>query len=160
MRKVACMQIGGMSNNYIVPYSNVSRVTPVNTDNTVDSSSKVKPVECQTCKNREYVDGSNEPDVSFKTPGKISAEQSFAKVSSHEREHVSNAIQKSSKPGAKLISANVTLKMGICPECGRTYVAGGETTTQIQYSESNPYEKNRKNAEKSFLIGNNLDVSS
>lgn len=154
------MYIGGMSNNYIVPYSNVSRVTPVNTDNTVDSSSKVKPVECQTCKNREYVDGSNEPDVSFKTPGKISAEQSFAKVSSHEREHVSNAIQKSSKPGAKLISANVTLKMGICPECGRTYVAGGETTTQIQYSESNPYEKNRKNAEKSFLIGNNLDVSS
>lgn len=154
------MYIGGMSNNYIVPYSNVSRVTPVNTDNTVDSSSKVKPVECQTCKNREYVDGSNEPDVSFKTPGKISAEQSFAKVSSHEREHVSNAIQKSSKPGAKLISANVTLKMGVCPECGRTYVAGGETTTQIQYSESNPYEKNRKNAEKSFLIGNNLDVSS
>lgn len=154
------MYIGGMSNNYIVPYSNVSRVTPVNTDNTVDSSSKVKPVECQTCKNREYVDGSNEPDVSFKTPGKISAEQSFAKVSSHEREHVSNAIQKSSKPGAKLISANVTLKMGVCPECGRTYVAGGETTTQIRYSESNPYEKNRKNAEKSFLIGNNLDVSS
>ncbi|MGN0390954.1 MAG: hypothetical protein ACI4L2_09080 [Wujia sp.] len=154
------MYIGGMSNNYIVPYSNVSRVTPVNTDNTVDSSSKVKPVECQTCKNREYVDGSNEPDVSFKTPGKISAEQSFAKVSSHEREHVSNAIQKSSKPGAKLISANVTLKMGVCPECGRTYVAGGETTTQIRYSESNPYEKNRKNAEKSFLVGNNLDVSS
>ena len=154
------MYIGGMSNNYIVPYSNVSRVTPVNTDNTVDSSSKVKPVECQTCKNREYVDGSNEPDVSFKTPGKISAEQSFAKVSSHEREHVSNAVQKSSKPGAKLISANVTLKMGVCPECGRTYVAGGETTTQIRYSESNPYEKNRKNAEKSFLIGNNLDVSS
>ena len=154
------MYIGGMSNNYIIPYSNVSRVTPVNTDNTVDSSSKVKPVECETCKNREYMDGSNEPDVSFKTPGKISAEQSFAKVSSHEREHVSNAIQKSSKPGAKLISANVTLKMGVCPECGRTYVAGGETTTQIKYSESNPYEKNRKNAEKSFLVGNNLDVSS
>ena len=154
------MYIGGMSNNYVIPYSNVSRVTPVNTDNTVDSSSKVKPVECETCKNREYMDGSNEPDVSFKTPGKISAEQSFAKVSSHEREHVSNAIQKSSKPGAKLISANVTLKMGVCPECGRTYVAGGETTTQIKYSESNPYEKNRKNAEKSFLVGNNLDVSS
>lgn len=154
------MYIGGMSNNYIIPYSNVSRVTPVNTDNTVDSSSKVKPVECETCKNREYVDGSNEPDVSFKTPGKISADQSFAKVSSHEREHVSNAVQKSSKPGAKLVSANVTLKMGVCPECGRTYVAGGETTTQIKYSESNPYEKNRKNAEKSFLLGNNLDVSS
>ena len=120
----------------------------------------MKPVECQTCKNREYVDGSNEPDVSFKTPGKIAAGESYAKVSAHEREHVANAIQKSSKPGAKLISANVTLKMGVCPECGRTYVAGGETTTQIQYSESNPYEKNRKQAEAGFLVGNNIDVSS
>lgn len=106
------MNIGSMSNNYIIPYSGVSRVTPVNADNTVDTSTKVKPVECQTCKNREYVDGSNEPDVSFKTPGKIAAGESYAKVSAHEREHVANAIQKSSKPGAKLISANVTLKMG------------------------------------------------
>ena len=54
------MNIGSMSNNYIIPYSGVSRVTPVNADNTVDTSTKVKPVECQTCKNREYVDGSNE----------------------------------------------------------------------------------------------------
>ena len=136
------MNIGSMSNNYIIPYSGVSRVTPVNADNTVDTSTKVKPVECQTCKNREYVDGSNEPDVSFKTPGKIAAGESYAKVSAHEREHVANAIQKSSKPGAKLISANVTLK------------------TQIQYSESNPYEKNRKQAEAGFLIGNNFDAIS
>ena len=130
------MNIGSMSNNYIIPYSGVSRVTPVNADNTVDTSTKVKPVECQTCKNREYVDGSNEPDVSFKTPGKIAAGESYAKVSAHEREHV------------------------VCPECGRTYVAGGETTTQIQYSESNPYEKNRKQAEAGFLIGNNFDAIS
>lgn len=154
------MQIGGMSNNYIVPYSNISRVTPVNTDNSVDSASKVKPVECETCKNREYVDGSNEPDVSFKTPGKIAAEQSYARVSAHEREHVANAIQKGNQPNAKLISANVTLKMGVCPECGRTYVAGGETATKIAYSEKNPYEKNRKIAESSFLVGNHLDLRS
>ena len=74
------MNIGSMSNNYIIPYSGVSRVTPVNADNTVDTSTKVKPVECQTCKNRKYVDGSNEPDVSFKTPGKIAAGESYAKV--------------------------------------------------------------------------------
>ena len=42
------MYIGGMSNNYTVPISIVDRVTPVNTDNTVDSSSKVKSAECQT----------------------------------------------------------------------------------------------------------------
>ena len=85
------MNIGSMSNNYIIPYSGVSRVTPVNADNTVDTSTKVKPVECQTCKNRKYVDGSNEPDVSFKTPGKIAAGESYAKVSAHERERFRKA---------------------------------------------------------------------
>ena len=153
------MYIGGMSNNYTIPVSNVSRVTPVRTDNTVDTSTKVRPVECQTCKNRKYVDGSNEPDVSFKTPGNISPEQSYSKVSAHEREHVSNAIAKGSKPGAKLISANVTLKMGVCPECGRTYVAGGVTNTQIKYNESNPYDRSRKSLEGDALVGANLDIS-
>lgn len=153
------MNIGNVSNNYTIPVSSVPRVTAVNADNTVDSSARVKPVECQTCKSRKYVDGSNEPNVSFKTPGNISPEESYAKVSSHEREHVSNAIAKGSKPGAKLISANVTLKMGVCPECGRTYVAGGVTNTQIKYSESNPYEKNRKSMEGSALLGINVDAS-
>lgn len=153
------MYIGGMSNNYTIPVSNVSRVTPVRTDNTVDTSTRVRPVECQTCKNRKYVDGSNEPDVSFKTPGNISPEQSYAKVSAHEREHVSNAIAKGSKPGVKLISANVTLKMGVCPECGRTYVAGGVTNTQIKYNEGNPYDRSRKSLEGDALVGANLDIS-
>lgn len=154
------MYINGMSNNYSIPISNVDRVTPVNTDNTVDSSSKVtKPEECQTCQNRKYQDGSNENDVSFKTPGVIKPGESYARVSAHEREHVANAIAKGSKPGAKLISANVTLKMGVCPECGRVYVAGGETNTQIKYTESNPYDKNRKAYEKEALTGGNFDAS-
>lgn len=153
------MIIGGMSNNYTIPISNVSRVTPANTDNTVDSSSKVQPVECQTCKERKYVDGSNDPDVSFKTPGHISPEASYAKVSSHEREHVANAIAEGSKPNAQLVSSTVTLKMGVCPECGRSYVAGGLTKTQIRYTESNPYEKNRKQFEGSVLAGANIDAS-
>ena len=152
------MQIGGMSNNYTIPISNVSKVTPINTDNTVDSSSKVNgSTECKTCQNRKYVDGSDELNVSFKTPGNIKPEQSFARVSSHEREHVSNAIAKGSKPGAKLISANVTLKMGVCPECGKAYVEGGTTRTKISYSEKNPYSRNRKNFEREAFLGNNID---
>lgn len=152
------MYIGGMSNNYTIPVSNISMVTRTMTDNTVDSSDKIKPIECQTCKNRKYVDGSNEPDVSYKTPGNISPEQSYARVSSHEREHVANAVAKGNEPGAKLISANVTLKMGVCPECGRTYVAGGTTNTQIKYSEDNPYDKNRRIIEKDALMGANIDL--
>lgn len=154
------MLIGGMSNNYTIPVSNVNRVTPVNTDNTVDSSAKVKgATECKTCQNRKYVDGSNESDVSFKTPGVIKPGESFAKVSSHEREHVANAIEKGSKPGAKLVSASVQLKMGVCPECGRTYVAGGTTTTQIKYSEDSPYDKNRKKYDEGTLVGANFDAA-
>ena len=153
------MYIGGMSNNYTIPISNVGRVTPVNTDNTTDSSRRVEKTECQTCKARKYQDGSNESDVSFKTAGHIDPEQSYAKVSAHEREHVANAIQKGSQPNAKLISANVTLKMAVCPECGRTYVAGGLTTTQIEYTEENPYEKNRKAYEGMGVKGSNVDLS-
>ncbi len=152
------MYIGGMSNNYTIPISNVNRVTPINTDNSVDSASKVKQTtECSTCENRKYVDGSNENDVSFKTPGVIKPEQAYAKVSAHERQHVSNAVAKGSEPGAELISASVSLKMSVCPECGRSYVAGGQTVTQIKYTEDNPYEKNRKSYEGSLLVGNNID---
>lgn len=154
------MFIGGMSNNYTIPISMVGRVTPVNTDNSVDSSSAVKPTtECKTCQNRKYVDGSDENNVSFKTPGKIKPGESFAKVSAHERQHVTNAISKGNKPNAKLINASVSYKMGICPECGRSYVAGGLTRTQIRYSEDNKYEKNRKSFEADALIGSNFDAA-
>ena len=121
----------GMSNNYVIPISNVSYVTPANTDNTVDSSGKVRPVECQTCKNRRYQDGSNEM-VSFKSPGKIRPEEAYAKVMGHEQEHVANARAEGSKQNKELVSATVSLKTAICPECGRSYIAGGTTTTMMK----------------------------
>ncbi len=89
---------------------------------------------CETCENRQYVDGSDEPDVSFKTPGHIDPSASASVVMSHEREHVANAIQKGSKPDAKLISASVTLHTSICPECGRAYISGGTTRTKIKHT--------------------------
>ncbi len=152
------MYIGGMSNNYTIPISSVGKVTPINTDNSVDSSAKVKGVtECSTCESRMYVDGSNESDVSFKAPGHISPEQSYSKVLSHEQEHVSNAVAEGSKPEAQLLSATVSLKMATCPECGRRYVAGGLTTTTMKYTEASPYDKGRKLIEGSFLKGMNVD---
>lgn len=155
------MYIGGMSNNYTIPISNVSRVTPINTDNTVESSAKVKPAtECKTCQNRKYVDGSDEANVSFKAPGNIKPGEAYGKVMAHEMEHVSNAIAKtSSDENAELVSATVSLKMGVCPECGRTYVDGGVTRTSIRYTESNPYDKNRKSYDKVGLVGNNVDLT-
>ena len=146
----------GMSNRYIIPIANVSQVTPINTDNTVASSGKVNPIECETCKNRRYQDGSDEM-VSFKTPGKISPEESFAKVSAHEQEHVTNAVAEGSKPGKELVSANVSLKTAMCPECGKAYVAGGTTRTMMKTYGKDPFSQNQKAFEAEATKGNNID---
>ena len=98
--------------------------------------------ECETCENRTYVDGSNENDVSFKTPGHIAPEAAASKVLAHEYEHVRNAYQEDKEEGKELISASVSLKTAVCPECGKTYVAGGETRTLMRNGvEENPYKK-------------------
>ena len=92
-------------------------------------------IECETCKNRKYVDDSNEPDVSFKSPGHVSASASVAAVRSHEQQHVANAYQSESLGEARVMSVSVSIKMGKCPECGRSYAKGGETATTIKYNE-------------------------
>lgn len=98
--------------------------------------------ECETCENRTYVDGSDENDVSFQTPGHIAPEAAASKVMAHEQEHVRNAYQEDSKEGKELVSASISLKTDICPECGKTYVSGGETRTVMRSTaETNPYEK-------------------
>lgn len=88
--------------------------------------------ECQTCKNRKYQDGSNE-NVSFKSASHISPEAAGIRVAAHEAEHVSNAYTKAAEGNGQVVSASVTLRTGVCPECGRVYVAGGETNTTIKY---------------------------
>ena len=114
---------------------------------------------CETCKNRKYQDGSDEM-VSFKSAAHISPEASASRVRAHEQEHVSNAYKKAAQGNGKVLAANVTLKTAICPECGRSYTAGGTTTTKISYSdESNPYQQNKKSADAAAFIGKNLDLA-
>jgi len=87
------------------------------------------PRECQTCKNRKYVDQSDDPSVSFQAPTNISPGQSASAVMSHEREHVVNEQARAEKEGREVVSQTVTLQMSTCPECGRMYVSGGTTRT-------------------------------
>lgn len=116
------------------------------------------PVECETCKNRKYQDGSNEM-VSFKSASHISPEAAPARVRGHEQEHVSNAFKKAAEGDGKVLQASVKLTTAVCPECGRTYVSGGLTTTKIMYkNEDNPYQKNRKAADAAGLVGANFDA--
>ena len=108
---------------------------------------KSSPAECETCKNRKYQDGSNEM-VSFKAAGHIDPNNAAMVVMGHEQEHVSNAYRKAELCGGEVESATVTLHTDICPECGRTYISGGVTRTQIRYyNEGNPYQKDMKESD-------------
>ncbi len=119
---------------------------------------KSSPAECQTCKNRKYKDGSDEM-VSFKSASHISPEASASRVRAHEQEHVTNAYKKAAQKDGTVVSANVTLRTEICPECGRSYVAGGETSTQIKYyDEKNPYQQGLKTQDASKYTGMNVDM--
>ena len=85
--------------------------------------------ECQTCKERKYQDGSDDPGVSFKTPTNIDPDQAPSAVRGHEMEHVYREQAKASREGRKVVSQSVTYHTAICPECGRAYVSGGTTRT-------------------------------
>lgn len=138
------------------PISKANGIIPVGQKAPI-STGKVESSECETCNSRKYMDRSNDANVSFKSPAHVSPEASFSMVSAHEREHVANAVSKGSQEGNRLISASVTLKMDVCPECGTPYVAGGTTRSTIAYNESNPYESNRKSLEGSLYKGMYVD---
>ncbi len=171
------MMIGRLGANYTTPYGIGPMVTPgrvTGTDqaqgtgtikNAGESTIKAagrksSPAECKTCAERKYQDGSDEGDVSFKAPTHIDPSAAGAAVRAHEQEHVANAYEKQAKGEGKVLQASVQIKTAVCPECGRTYVAGGVTHTRIKYSnESNPYQKARKKADASVLKGMNFDAA-
>ncbi|MCI8660058.1 MAG: hypothetical protein HFG54_07410 [Lachnospiraceae bacterium] len=102
--------------------------------------------ECETCKNRKYQDGSNDPSVSFKTPTRLSPERAAFAIRAHEAEHVAHARVKAQKEDQEIVSQSVTYHTGICPECGRTYMSGGTTRTTFRSTpvvEEKPVEKGR-----------------
>ena len=145
------IMVGGISayqNNSILNYGESELKSP---------GRKSSPAECETCSNRKYQDGSNEM-VSFKSATHISPESSMAKVMAHEQEHVSNAYKKAATNNGQVVSANVSLKSAVCPECGRSYIAGGTTSTQIKYyNEKNPYQQDKKTTDSIALSGANID---
>lgn len=129
----------------------------------VRNMKRTSAIECETCKNRKYQDGSDE-NVSFKAPGHISPQSAGSTVRAHEQEHVANAFAKegttdSQGRTAKVMNASVKLQTSTCPECGRTYVSGGTTTTQIKYSdESNPYQDKQKKLDHDAFAGQFVDA--
>ena len=130
-----------------------------NESNVKSAGRKSSPAECETCASRKYQDGSDE-NVSFKTAQHISPEAAASRVRAHEQEHVNNAYTKATKNNGRVLSANVAIHTAICPECGRSYVSGGNTTTQIKYyNEENPYQKNLKATDSTKYKGRLIDIS-
>lgn len=89
----------------------------------------VEEGECQTCKERKYQDGSDDPGVSFKTASHIDPDQAAAAVRGHEQEHVVREQAKAVREDREVVSQSVSIHTAICPECGRTYISGGTTRT-------------------------------
>lgn len=86
-------------------------------------------VECQTCKNRTYQDGSDDASVSFQNATHIDPGAAESLVRAHEQEHVSHEKVRAKENGSEVVSQHVAIHYQTCPECGRSYVAGGTTTT-------------------------------
>ena len=115
----------------------------------VDGSKSAQEVmeegECQTCKERKYQDGSDDPGVSFKTPTNIAPEQAASAVRGHENEHVVREQAKARQEDRKVVSQSVTYHTAICPECGKVYVSGGTTRTVTRADNSQQADQQNQN---------------
>lgn len=98
--------------------------------------------ECETCKNRTYQDGSNDPGVSFKSAQHIDPAMSASIVAGHEMEHVGHEQAKAKQSGGEVINQSVRLHGAFCPECGRYYVAGGVTETTVRHGSKKSQSEN------------------
>ncbi len=101
---------------------------------------------CKTCERRAYQDASNDPGVSMKSPTKISPQNAASAVMGHESEHVNREQAKATSENRKVVYQSVQLHNAICPECGRTYVSGGTTTTVTKAQEKVETENRDNNA--------------
>lgn len=107
------------------------QVQQEHSDSRADLEQRVRngQAECPTCASRTYKDQSGDTSVSFQAPKHISAATSGLAVMSHEGEHVSHEDANAREKGGEVVSSSVSLEYAKCPDCGRTYVAGGTTKT-------------------------------
>ena len=85
--------------------------------------------ECVTCKERRYQDRSSDGGVSMQSPTHLSPEEAGYAVRAHENEHAFREAAKAEEEGRDVVSNTIRIFTSCCPECGKTYVSGGETRT-------------------------------
>lgn len=107
--------------------------------------------ECETCENRKYQDGSDDPGVSFKTASKVNGNAEAA-VRAHENEHVTHNQAQAQREDKEIVYQSVRIKHGICPECGASYVSGGETVTVTRAKTDDRFNVGLNDSEKGQLL--------
>lgn len=130
-----------------------------NTEGTEDVAESKSPQEvvaeeeCQTCANRKYQDGSDDPGVSFKTATKLSPDEAASAVRGHEMEHVVRNRAKAAREDREIISQSVMIHTAICPECGDVYTSGGTTRTVTRGSndDNSAQQKNQEQQRTPFF---------
>ena len=80
--------------------------------------------------------------MSFKSAARVSPQAAESAVRGHEAEHVSRDRAEAQRSDREVVYQSVIIKRAICPECGKSYVSGGQTTTVT-----------RKAQEKRFAVG-------
>jgi hypothetical protein len=99
--------------------------------------------------------------VSFKTPAHIDPSMSASVVMSHEHEYLRHETGKAESNNREVVSQSVSLETSVCPECGRTYVSGGQTTTVTKSdNDTSKRDFSMNNIQKSMgkYFGKILDV--
>ena len=134
-------------------------------EDTESAAETAEDAKCETCEKRKYQDGSDDPGVSFKTATRVAPEAAQAAVRGHEMEHVVREQAKARQEGRKVVSQSVTYHTGICPECGKIYIAGGTTRTVTaagNTADNNAADDMKERLRKRFsgtAIGTGLDAT-
>ena len=97
--------------------------------------------ECQTCQRREYKDVSDDSTVSFQTPTRLTPAAAEGQVRAHEQQHVTHEQARADKQDRKVVAQSVAIHYAVCSECGKSYVAGGTTTTVTKAGSQQDFEK-------------------
>ena len=142
---MAVLPIGNSGFNYF-PSAAIPPAQGISAATTPDKP-ELHPQECKTCAARRYVDQSGDSSVSFQTPTKLSPGEAALAVASHEYEHVVHNREKARREGM-VAHSTVSISYGVCPECGRIYVAGGKTETHFTPKQELP----------DLNLGNNINT--
>ncbi len=119
----------GMAARMRIQFPDAQSADATETSEIQSAQEVFEEAECQTCSERKYQDGSDDPGVSFKTATHLSPEEAAVAVRGHEMEHVTRNQAKAQREDREIVSQSVTIHTDICPECGRVYTSGGTTRT-------------------------------